>query len=113
MITQLTQRRCSQACGAKSLSSAETDALLRELGGGWSLAAGPRLGKEFRFPDFLQALAFVNKVGALAQEENHHPDLQLAWGKVQVSLWTHSAGGLTENDFILAAKIDALPGPAR
>ena len=77
---------------------------------GWRLA-GDRLSKEFRFPDFQQALAFVNRVGAVAEEMGHHPDIHLGWGRADVETWTHDAGGLTELDFTLAAKIDAqFPG---
>ncbi|MGE5541224.1 MAG: 4a-hydroxytetrahydrobiopterin dehydratase [Bacillota bacterium] len=64
--------------------------------------------RTFRFPDFKQALEFTNKIGALAEEEGHHPDIQLGWGKVGVTLTTHSVKGLSENDFVLAAKIDLL-----
>jgi 4a-hydroxytetrahydrobiopterin dehydratase len=77
---------------------------------GWRLA-NDRLSKEFRFPDFQQALAFVNRVGAVAEEMGHHPDIHLGWGRADVETWTHDAGGLTELDFTLAAKIDAqFPG---
>jgi 4a-hydroxytetrahydrobiopterin dehydratase len=62
--------------------------------------------REYRFPDFLQALAATNRVGKLAEEQGHHPDLALAWGKLGVKIWTHKIDGLTESDFILAAKID-------
>ena len=67
-----------------------------------------RLSKTFLFPDFKSALAFVNRVGAVAEEQGHHPDLQLAWGKVVVEIWTHKIDGLTESDFIFAAKCDRL-----
>lgn len=66
------------------------------------------LVREFRFADFAQAMAFANKVAAVAEEEGHHPDLNISWGSVGVELSTHAVGGLSENDFILAAKIDAL-----
>jgi 4a-hydroxytetrahydrobiopterin dehydratase len=66
--------------------------------------------REFKFPDFITALEFVNKVGRIAEEEGHHPDIFLSWGKVKISLTTHAAKGLTENDFVLAAKIDQLLG---
>jgi 4a-hydroxytetrahydrobiopterin dehydratase len=66
------------------------------------------LSKAFTFPDFKTALEFVNQVGAVAEEEGHHPDLCLSWGKVDVTTWTHKIDGLTESDFILAAKIDRL-----
>jgi 4a-hydroxytetrahydrobiopterin dehydratase len=74
----------------------------------WSAVDGKRIEREFRFPDFKSALAFAVRVGAVAEAENHHPDLLVAWGKVGVVLTTHSAGGLTGNDFALAGKIDAL-----
>jgi 4a-hydroxytetrahydrobiopterin dehydratase len=66
------------------------------------------LVKEFRFPDFKQALAFANKVGEVAEEEQHHPDMTIGWGNVSIELSTHAIGGLSENDFILAAKIDKI-----
>jgi 4a-hydroxytetrahydrobiopterin dehydratase len=66
------------------------------------------LAREFEFPDFKTALDFVNRVGALAEEEGHHPDLCLSWGKVEAKIWTHKIEGLTESDFILASKIDLL-----
>lgn len=87
-------------------------ALLRELEGqlgpGWKVVVDHHLEKEIDFPDFATGLAFVNRVGALAEEEGHHPDLFLAWGKVRISLYTHKVDGLTRSDFILAAKIDQL-----
>ena len=75
---------------------------------GWTVAEGMRLEREFRFPDFRAALAFADRVGALADSEDHHPELRVSWGKTGIILLTHSVGGLSENDFILAAKIDAL-----
>lgn len=87
------------------LASAEVEALLGQLDG-WTVSAGPRLSKQWKFPDFATALAFVNRIGAIADAEDHHPDVALAWGRVGLELWTHAAGGLTENDFIVAAKID-------
>ena len=75
----------------------------------WSVRDEHHLHREFKFPDFKQALEFVNKVGALAEEQGHHPDILLAWGKVGVTLWTHKIDGLTESDFIMAAKIDQIP----
>lgn len=73
---------------------------------GWKVIKGRRLGKTFLFPDFKSALGFVNRVGAVAEDAAHHPDLHLAWGRVDVETWTHDAGGLTEKDYGLAAKID-------
>lgn len=76
----------------------------------WTLSeAGDRLNRSFVFKDFAKALAFVNAVGKLAEEEWHHPDIAFGWGRVDITVSTHSIRGLAENDFILAAKIDALP----
>ena len=72
----------------------------------WNVVDNHHLEKEFKFKDFKTALDFVTKVGATAEEQGHHPDIYLAWGKVGVKIWTHKINGLTESDFILAAKID-------
>ncbi len=74
----------------------------------WEIVGHHHLVREFRFPDFLQALAATNRVGQLAEEQGHHPDLQLGWGKLAIEIWTHKIDGLTESDFILAAKIDEI-----
>lgn len=83
---------------------------LAQIGEGWELAeVSPRvtgLRKTYRFKDFAEALAFVNRVGAIAEEQGHHPDVALAWGRVTVAVWTHKIKGLTESDFIFAAKCD-------
>lgn len=76
---------------------------------GWQLAEDARvLERTFTFPDFSEALAFVNRVGNIAEAENHHPDIALSWGKVAITLQTHVIGGLSDNDFILAAKINQI-----
>jgi 4a-hydroxytetrahydrobiopterin dehydratase len=75
----------------------------------WTVVDEHHLLRLFRFPDFALALAFVNRVGALAEEQGHHPDIHLAWGKVEVTIWTHKINGLTVSDFVLAAKIDEIP----
>lgn len=78
---------------------------------GWMLAdAGNRLARTWKFKDFAAALAFVNQVGELAEQEGHHPDIRFGWGYATVEIWTHKIGGLHENDFILAAKISELSG---
>jgi len=101
----LADRRCVPCRrGTPPLDAAAVARLLPRVPG-WAAPEGRRLEREFRFRDFAAALAFVNRVGALAEAEDHHPDIRLSWGKVGVVLWTHAAGGLTENDFILAAKI--------
>jgi 4a-hydroxytetrahydrobiopterin dehydratase len=76
----------------------------------WTVEREHHLRREFSFPDFKQALDFVNRVGAVAEEQGHHPDIFLAWGKVGITLWTHKIDGLSESDFIMAAKIDRLFG---
>lgn len=72
----------------------------------WKVVDEHHLVRSYKFPDFKSALEFVNRVGALAEEQGHHPDILLGWGKVEITLWTHAVDGLTESDFILAAKID-------
>jgi 4a-hydroxytetrahydrobiopterin dehydratase len=111
--SKLADRQCVPCRGGvPPLGSEEIERLLAELGpNGWGAVDGHHLDKEYRFPDFAQALAFVNRVGAIAEQHGHHPDLFLAWGKVRVTIWTHKIDGLTENDFVLAAKCDgALAG---
>lgn len=91
-----------------ALSKVEADVLLTQVPG-WLLAAdAKKIHREFKFPDFKSALAFVDRVGEIAEAEGHHPDVFLAWGKVGIELFTHAVGGLSENDFILAAKINEL-----
>lgn len=74
----------------------------------WKVIDEHHIKRTFQFPDFASALAFVNKVGEVAEKEGHHPDILLSWGKAEVTTWTHKIDGLTESDFILAAKIDKL-----
>ena len=91
--------------GIPPLTAEELAPLLAELDG-WTVIDGHHLEEAFRFPDFLTALAFANAVGAIAEEQWHHPDLHLAWGRVRIVLWTHKIDGLAEADFVLAAKCD-------
>jgi 4a-hydroxytetrahydrobiopterin dehydratase len=74
----------------------------------WKVINNHHLERQLTFPDFKSALKFVNRVGDLAEQQGHHPDIALSWGKVGISIWTHKIDGLTESDFILAAKIDRL-----
>jgi 4a-hydroxytetrahydrobiopterin dehydratase len=74
----------------------------------WKVDDEHQITRSFKFPDFKSALEFVNRVGAVAEEQGHHPDILLAWGKAEITLWTHAVNGLTESDFIMAAKIDGL-----
>ena len=84
----------------------EVQEFLQQLKPGWHVNPQGHLERLYQFPDFAQALEFVNKVGAIAEAEGHHPDLYLSWGKCKVEVWTHKIGGLTESDFYLAAKTD-------
>ncbi|PWV65755.1 4a-hydroxytetrahydrobiopterin dehydratase [Plasticicumulans acidivorans] len=106
----LRQQRCTPCRGGiPPLSMTEANDLLASVPG-WMLEGGAtRLRRHFGFPDFVSALAFVNRIGALAEEEGHHPDLHFGWGYVDVVVYTHAIAGLHVNDYILAAKIDALP----
>ncbi len=92
--------------GVPPLPADRVQELLKQLNQGWQLNAAGHLERLYTFKDFAQALAFVNKVGAIAEEEGHHPDLHLAWGKCKMEIWTHKINGLTESDFYLAAKGD-------
>lgn len=94
--------------GVPPLSSKESEKFLKELKGKWNLNAQGHLTREYAFDDFMGALNFANKIAVVAEKEGHHPDLTIAWGKCGVEIWTHKINGLTESDFILAAKIDAL-----
>jgi 4a-hydroxytetrahydrobiopterin dehydratase len=105
----LAERHCVPCeGGTPALTAAEVQPLLAELDG-WEVRDGKQLTKTYRFPDFVKAVDFVNAITPVAEAEGHHPDLTVTWGQVGVTLWTHAIGGLSENDFILAAKIDRLP----
>jgi len=92
--------------GVPPMEQAKAQAMLKQLERGWQLNKDGHLERLYTFKDFAQALDFVNKVGAVAEAEGHHPDLYLAWGKCKVELWTHKINGLTESDFYMAAKAD-------
>jgi 4a-hydroxytetrahydrobiopterin dehydratase len=92
------------------LKGAELQQILQQVPQ-WKSVSEHHLTRAFTFPDFNQALAFVNRVGELAEQQGHHPDILLTWGKAEITLWTHKIDGLTRSDFIMAAKIDHLyPG---
>jgi 4a-hydroxytetrahydrobiopterin dehydratase len=94
--------------GVPSLEESAARALLAQTPG-WRLEeGGTRLKRGFEFADFVEAMRFVNRVAEVAEAEGHHPDIAIHWNKVELTLWTHKIGGLHENDFILAAKVDAL-----
>ncbi len=105
----LTEKKCVPCSGDVPPLSAEEIVRLRPEVPGWQVVDDHHLARTWTFDDFAQALAFTNRVGALAEEEGHHPDILVAWGRVEITLWTHAIGGLSESDFVLAAKIDTLP----
>jgi 4a-hydroxytetrahydrobiopterin dehydratase len=106
MMTKLASRNCVPCRGdVPPLGRQEREKLIKELDG-WEVADEHHLRKAFEFKDFREALGFVNRTGALAEEQGHHPDIFFGWGHAEVSIWTHKIDGLTESDFILAAKID-------
>ncbi|MCY3775600.1 MAG: 4a-hydroxytetrahydrobiopterin dehydratase [Candidatus Aminicenantes bacterium] len=107
-MTQLAEKRCIPCRGGVPPLTADEIAPLLDQLQGWAVVEDHHLRKLVRFPDFAEALAFVNQVGEIAEAEDHHPDIYLAWGKAEITLWTHKINGLTESDFVLAAKIDRM-----
>ena|SRR5437588_11365279 len=112
MANTATSDLASKTCvpcrgGVPPLKGAELAALKKQLPN-WNLVNEHHLTRNFDFADFRKALDFTNKVGELAEEQGHHPDILLKWGQVGITIWTHKVDGLTESDFILAAKIDQL-----
>ncbi len=108
-MSELASKECIPCKGGvPPLKGQELSELLDKLDGGWQVVDEHHLEKEYRFKDFRSALAFTNRVGELAETQGHHPDIHLSWGKVKLILWTHKIGGLTESDFIFAAKADTL-----
>lgn len=104
---KLTEKKCIPCkVHTPPLKGKEISDLYQQLEKGWKVVDEHHLEKEYRFPNFKEALAFTNRVGQLAEEEGHHPDIYLTYGKVRITLWTHRINGLSESDFILAAKCD-------
>jgi 4a-hydroxytetrahydrobiopterin dehydratase len=111
-MTELAEQTCTHlAEDTPPLEGDELDDMAEQLAD-WDVEDDERIWRLFEFPDFATALAFVNQVGVLAEQQHHHPDINLSWGSVRVELSTHSIGGLSVNDFILAAKIDQIPRTA-
>ncbi len=107
--SNLSQKKCSSCQkGTAPLKGAALKKLYDQLGSNWKVIDEHRLEKEYSFKNFKDALSFTNKISAIAEEEGHHPDILLSYGKVKIFLWTHKIDALTENDFILAAKCDAI-----
>jgi 4a-hydroxytetrahydrobiopterin dehydratase len=102
---ELSQKKCQPCEGnVPALKEAEIKKLLQEVSS-WEIRSG-HVFKQFKFRDFKEAISFVNKVADIAEQEGHHPDITVNYNKVGIELWTHAINGLSENDFILAAKID-------
>ena len=102
----LTEKKCIPCSGGTpQLDASERETLIKQISG-WDVDDEKKLVKSFSFEDFNEPMKLANKIWEVAEKEGHHPDLFVAWGKLKVEIWTHAAGGLTESDFILAAKID-------
>ncbi len=108
VMSDLASKFCVPCRGGVPPLKGEELASFEKRVDGWSAIDEHHITKLFKFTNFCEALRFVNLVGELAEEQGHHPDIYLAWGKVEITTWTHKINGLTENDFILAAKIDQL-----
>jgi 4a-hydroxytetrahydrobiopterin dehydratase len=110
-VSDLASRTCEPCRGGiPPLKPEEYEPLAAQLNGDWEVVDGHHLARQYEFKNFADALAFVNAVGSLAEEVQHHPDLHLAWGRVRVEIWTHKIDGLHEADFIFAARCDRLHG---
>ena len=108
-MSELTSKKCVPcSIGAIPLKEEEINKFLKDLNEDWEVINKQQIERTFKFKNFQEALDFTNKVGTLAENEGHHPDICLSWGKVIITLWTHKIEALHENDFILAAKIDKL-----
>lgn len=109
MSERLAEKECVPCeGGVPPLEGKELRDLQEELDAGWQVVEDHHLEKEFEFDDFVGALDFVNRVGELAEEQGHHPNIYLTWGLARIQIWTHAIDGLTESDFVLAAKIEEL-----
>lgn len=112
MASDLASKTCVPCRGGVPPLSMDVASRLMEQLDGWAFEQG-HLTKSYNFADFAGALEFVNRIGAISEEQAHHPDIYMTWGKVSVEIWTHKIDGLTESDFILAAKFDEVPVPAQ
>jgi 4a-hydroxytetrahydrobiopterin dehydratase len=107
-MSDLASKTCVPCRGdVPPLAGEELEELSRQLPG-WEVVEGHHLRREFRFQNFGEALGFVNRVGELAEEQGHHPDIDFGWGRAGITIFTHKIDGLTESDFVLAAKVDRL-----
>jgi 4a-hydroxytetrahydrobiopterin dehydratase len=112
LMPELADRQCVPCRGGTPpLTPEQAEPLLAQLEG-WTVEDGVRLRKTFRFQNFVDAVGFVDAITPVAEDQGHHPDLEVGWGRVEVILWTHKIGGLTESDFVMAAKIDRVRATA-
>ncbi len=107
MTNDLASKQCIPCKGnIPRLKGESLEKLHRQLDDGWAIVDEHHLEREYKFKNFRQALDFTNRVGELAEQQGHHPDIYLSWGRVKLEIWTHKINGLTESDFIFAAKVD-------
>jgi len=107
-MSDLAERQCVPCRGGvPPLKGDELNSFAAQLLG-WEVVTQHHLRKRFEFKNFRESLDFVNRVGELAEDQGHHPDICFGWGKAEITIWTHKIDGLTESDFVLAAKIDRL-----
>lgn len=107
-MSELAERQCVPCRGGvPPMKSEQINEMSSQLPD-WQVVGEHHLQREYRFKDFRESLDFVNRVGELAEEQGHHPDICFGWGKADITIWTHKIDGLTESDFVLAAKIDKL-----
>ena len=107
-MSELASKTCVPCRGGIPPLKGQDLGLLQKQVPEWQVVYEHHLTRKFTFPDFKSALTFVNRVGEVAEEQGHHPDILLAWGRAEITIWTHKIDGLTESDFIMAAKIDRL-----
>jgi len=108
-VLDLTSKKCVPCEGGiPPLKLKEIKEYKKQVNDGWKVLDNTKISREFKFKDFVETMKFVNEVAKIAEQEGHHPNICIYWGKAVVELWTHAIGGLHENDFILASKIDKL-----
>lgn len=109
MSSSLANKKCVPCeSGIPPLAPEQFAPYQKEISSAWEILDNKKIRREFRFGDFAEAMRFVQRVADIAEQENHHPDIEIHWNKVLLTLWTHAIGGLSENDFILASKVDNL-----
>jgi 4a-hydroxytetrahydrobiopterin dehydratase len=104
----LTKPRVRPSAKARAFNGRKVKSMMAQVPG-WSVVKRNRIARKFEFSDFRSALKFVVEIGKIAEAQGHHPDIQLGWGKVQATTWTHDVQGLSKSDFLLAARINAIP----